>query len=304
LDLSERTYDRKRGRLIMMTKMAIGEINRVGVWALRGAGYPLGVADRAVHLLSWTEAISGSALAMLRMHETLIAESALLPACTRSFDATLGWTLRAGGKSLLEVGPPLVDLTWCGQTAGVGHAAVFDVFDAHLVPVLAHMAIRESYGAIAVVASSRSDINSRAMSAKSPTHWVALFTGDSQILAVGGDLDGASTSLPESLLGSVFDADETSRRNLRRDIEISRSQDGRRDGYLGLSLLRQHAICFADFKTLLQPLGLRAANWTAQYAKALRFGVDVATEDYLNLYALERRAWAPTSERSRKQAAF
>ena len=77
----------------MKTLASMSEIVRVGGWALRGAGFPFGVAERGTRLLAFTEAVHGGAVRDICANEAVIAAR---PRASRS--RTRGAPM-AGGSS-------------------------------------------------------------------------------------------------------------------------------------------------------------------------------------------------------------
>ncbi len=118
----------------VMSSMA--EIIRVGGWALRGLGYPFGVAERAVPLLAWTEAATGGAMRGIRLAEHDIVASYAAP--------RLEWRgpqrLDAHGRHLLEIGPPAIDcITVEARKTGRASLTLSDCIGLAFAPALAAM---------------------------------------------------------------------------------------------------------------------------------------------------------------------
>src|SRR5882724_6910839 len=107
----------------MRTLASMSEIVRVGGWALRGAGFPFGVAERGTRLLAFIEAVHGGAVRDVCAHESTIARAAALQQIGHLRRADGGWELDGGGRHLIEAGPPLADLaTSDARLRGEGHA--------------------------------------------------------------------------------------------------------------------------------------------------------------------------------------
>lgn len=283
------------------TLSSLSEILRVGGWALRGIGYPFGVAERGVRLLAWTEAVGGGAVAGLRQDEASIALSQAAGRSERAGDAASGRIVRAMGRHLVELGGPAADLATLDARLGSGgHIAVRDTVGLALLPGLANLL---AHRGLTAVMSYRA----------APDEWIAADLPRTGWLAAGGspegarfycghDLHGLATLLqrltsdgPSSLSPALAAA-------ARRDVDMIRSAPP--SGYLGILALRDGPLAAATLAGIAGLPDGREVNFAERFATTLREGVPMPAEDLAYLYELEMRTWAPTSERSRAQAGY
>ena len=115
--------------------VGVSEVSRVALWALRGLGMAFGVADRAAPLVSWAEAVEGGALRRLREISPQIDGPRSNPRRSQVSDAT--WRFDMSGRSLLELGPPAIDLlTMAARTGKVGRVDFLNTLDPDTAEVL------------------------------------------------------------------------------------------------------------------------------------------------------------------------
>ena len=267
-----------------------GEIRRVGVWALRAVGYKFGTAERGATLLACAEATGAAALRLLRDAGDRIAASAAAPT-RRARTAPGGWVIEAQGKCLLEVGPPAVDLvTSVAEATGAGAVIVRDTFGVGLVGALCGLAVDRGLDVLAVFDAGARDDEPLPLGQQG---WLSA--------TASGFRSGPIT--PDR-----FDALRRLAVPLGIDVADVVPSSARPSGCFAIFATRR-----GDAATVLPDIGAPAfadagaVRWhdhAGQIRRADAVGIAVPFEDFLNLYALERRCWAPTSEKSRNQAAF
>ena len=260
--------------------VSMSEIMRVGPWSLRALGHPFGTAERASRLLTWTQAALGHGLDLLRIGETQLAASNRLPPARRTGDGIAGRRIEAGGRNLFELGPPAVDLATCdARLYGLGDVVVDGAIGAVLVPSLADLAARRGLNALFVWRATSNDIP---LEGYSNAGWVAVVQSSVEPAFFRGALDrledAAARFAPDILSRAMHFAENTA------------------PGRLGIFV--------GDLSEDSRAPTRATADFTQRIAKAYRTGIEVQSEDLAHLYALERITWAPTSERSRKQAGY
>jgi hypothetical protein len=281
----------------MTTIAALSEIIRVGGWSLRGLGYPFGVAERGIRFIAWTEAVHGGAIRALRLAEAGITASAPLPPLQRNRDGQAGWRLEGRSKHLLEVGPPAIDLlTADAHGQGAGHVALTGTIGGGLLASLTDLAARRGLACLACYRAADSDVVPDGVAASG---WLVALPAPAGPIFALGTLAGAAGSVLETLQELSPALSSTEVRRIGLDVEGCR--EGGADSYIGLTALRPDA----DMATRLRRApGLTPIDYAERLAEGYRSGVTMAIADLQHLYALERRTWAPTSERSRLQAGY
>lgn len=280
----------------MRIPSSMSEIVRVGGWALRGAGLPFGIAERGTRLLAFTEAVHGGAVRDIYAHEANIAGTSSRKPMAYIQRNDGGRELDGGGRHLLEAGPPLVDLATCdARLQGQGYARISHVAGFLFVTALADLLARRRLTGLCIY---RSDEGSRLPASVMRSGWVlfgwhdnhaAFATGKpgeplardmTDILAdtpfgraIAADLAGVSSPSAGSLAIATFSAANATGNRLLAVLDRPSAASARRD-------------------------------YEGQVAAAYRDGVPMEPQDLQDLYDLEIRTWAPTSERSRSQAGY
>jgi hypothetical protein len=279
----------------LKTIASMSEIIRVGGWALRGAGLPFGVAERATRLLAWTEAVHGGTVPTLYAQETTIARARTSEKIPRTKRSDGGWEIVAE-RHLIEVGPPLVDLvTSDARLGGVGYSQLRGAKGLLFVSALADQLLRRRLMGLCVYRASKDD---KLPASMPPSGWIlsgtcagspffATAAADHPIVA---DIKGAMASTKFS--DAIF-----------RDFAESAAAG---EGFLAVTALSERSDVFKVLANLLAGLQGNPAikNYAERIVEAYRNGVPMEAEELRRLYDLEVRAWAPTSERSRSQAGF
>ncbi len=261
------------------TLISMSEIMRVAPWSLRALGHPFGTAERATRLLAWTQAAIGHGLDLLRAGEAAIAASNRLPPPQRTGDHLTGRRIRAGGRNLFEIGPPAIDLATCdARLHGQGEVVVDGAIGSLLVPSLASLAGRRGLSAILVYRPVTGDVR---LDGWADEGWVAVVRRGEAMAYFGGPLDRlpAMTACLPCLAGKALAFAEAG---------------------AGAGLAIFAGVAQADGRAP----ALATIDHDERVARAYREGLEVPAEDLAHLYALERITWAPTSERSRKQAGY
>jgi hypothetical protein len=281
----------------------MSEILRVGGWALRGIGYPFGIAERGVQFLAWTEAAGGKAVKHLRLAEAAVAHSHRAAPCEHGGDSGSGRTVHAKGRHLLEIGASSIDLvTHDARHASVGHVAVDGVFGFGFLPSLANLLAHRKLSGIFLYGAADTD---RLPEGWSRRGWLAVQrTADGSVFARGG-LEGKAG---EALRRGLARAEGTMPpRLLDRALEdMEATVVAGRVGYIGiLAMFAAHPWVRSLQETMRSlPEESTVLDFPRRVAHALSNGVPIEAEDLKYLYDLELRTWAPTSERSRSQAGY
>lgn len=283
------------------TLISMAEIRREAPWALRALGYPFGVADRATPLVQWAEAVHGGALAWMRAGESEIIRSAALPAAKRARDPDGGWRIEAGGKCLVEAGPPAADLATCDvRMQGSAHVMLTGVAGLHFAGAICALIVARGHGAVCAYASGAEEI---AADRFASAGWiVAVPTADGPAIHAGGPQTDSAV-LAKHLAATLFASGEQEARVISDDLAAMIEHRADHPGMFALSVFSRFKVARAQGHD--RPGRTDAVtDWPRRVARADIHGVVVAREDFQHLYALEERTWAPSSDRSRRQAAF
>lgn len=255
-------------------EVAVGEIVRVAAWGLRGLDIKFGVAERAAPIVAWAEAVEGCALEALRTKTSHL--SSRPPANWLSQVSPTFWKVDATGRSLLEIGPVAIDLlTLAARTRRVGRVDFANAVDLRFLSGVARIGARRRLGIVALSSGRELTLCGK------PVKSIHAFPGPYR---------------------SAFEEN-----NLPQDKEIanaiaewSRNNGPTERGEATFSLLSYEPL---DLETRY----VRSRSFDdaeRKFAFAQSHGIQVRREDLAHLYQLEIRTWAPTSERSRKQALF
>ncbi|MGV6874125.1 hypothetical protein ACUSIJ_15740 [Pseudochelatococcus sp. B33] len=282
---------------------SVSEIARVGGWALRGIGYPFGIAERGVRLLTWSEAVGGQAIRGLRLAEDAIGESLMAGQCRHEGDASAGRTVQALGRHLLEIGAPVIDLATCdARRATIGHVAADGVFGLGLLPSLAHLLAQRRLSGLLSYRAEADDFLPDGFPAAG---WMIVRGGPGRAECefIHGSFEGETGDLLRSALSGVAGVVPAGmRERVLRDIE---EIAGGRRGRMGALAVADPGPSIDGLLAALRPgQGVRSIDFTGHFADALANGVPIDAGDLHYLYGLEVRTWAPTSERSRSQAGY
>ncbi len=271
----------------MVTQIvSMSEIMRVAPWSLRALGQPFGVAERGTRLLTWTQAAIGHALELLRVGEDRLRQSAEAPSAKRGGDAGHGRRIDASGRNLIELGPPAVDLVTCdARQAETGTVVIENVIGTLMAPSLADLVSRRGLTGIVAFRAGPDEIRLGGWPSEG---WIAAFAAPSgPVFATG---KGAELPAVAGLFAGPMKA---------RLLEQADRLAGAAQSGTGLVTLAATAAPVRAAWRLEATV-----DYPARVARAYRAGIEVAMEDLAHLYALERITWAPTSERSRKQAGY
>jgi hypothetical protein len=267
------------------TWVAVSELTRELPWALRALGFSYGVAERGADLLARAEALRRGGLATLRKHEP-----ALIEGVGRGYaktDIAPGiWEVETRGKSLIEMGPPAIDLAASvADSLGFGHARLTGLVDTELIGPVLTLASVYRLAAVGLCLESQSGVDVQRWAAALPTTAGTLLFESSSRDALRAR--ASKWKLESRLVDAILAAWDGHRRSAAGilDIFVARA--------VGISGEEPAA-----------PEGVAVINVTDAIANAYRSGIASTSEDVAYLYALERRTWAPSSERSRAQAGF
>jgi hypothetical protein len=251
---------------------ATNEIARVAAWSLRALDMKFAVADRGAPIVAWAEAVEGGALETLRTKTSHLGRS---PDIWRQQISPCYWKFDATGRSLLEIGPVAIDLlTLAARNGNVGRVDIVNAVDPVFLSGVMRIGAKRKIGVVAL--SSNDDLTLCGRQVKS-IH-----------------------AYPKADR-SVFDED-----NLPQDGDIKdtiaewRRQKAPASGTSTISLF---SYLPRNDSAPTSPSSLQN-DAEAKFKFALAHGVQVRKSELGNLYQLEVITWAPTSERSRKQALF
>ena len=280
----------------MKTLASMSEIVRVGGWALRGVGLPFGIAERGTRLLAWTEAVHGGGVCSLYAHETTIARAGTPERIVRSRRADGGWDVVSGERHLIEVGPPLVDLATSGaRRHDAGHARLRGATGFLFVTALADLLVQRRLAGVCVYRAPPDDPLPPLVER---TGWI-LFNAhaDDSSFATGGADHALLPRIRRALDGLPFTA------AVSEDLAEVANPGG---GFLAVTALPEGHEGAKRLAGLVEIAEAASAlrNYPERIADAYRNGVSIEAQDLQDLYDLEIRTWAPTSERSRAQAGY
>ncbi|WP_250527323.1 hypothetical protein [Caballeronia sp. GAWG2-1] len=260
---------------------AMSEIVRVSWWSLRALGCPVGAIEAMARVLAYSQALDGHTLAAVREHERALV--AAFSGHQPSFDASTG-VINAAGRSMLDMGPRVVDLI-AGMAKRKGGAVRVGVTHlADLIGLTGAATIAAKRGLGLVIIDGKH------------TWRVYAATRDGDVTSLSGQLGDASVS--DALIASW--------REIAGEKFLPTLPAANAD---------QNSLDVIAFPFVADDgIGARADNAkesgiTCQHIgyalkRAYSHGVDVQKADLGFLYQLETRTWAPSSERSRMQAGF
>jgi len=284
-----------------VTIAAMSEITRVAPWSLRALGYSFGIAERAVRFLAWAEAAHGQMLRTLRTREHEIGGSTGLPPACRMRESRRAWRVDAGGKHLFEVGPPAIDLLTCDvRTGGAGHVALINAIGAGLLAGLCDLAARRLIGCIAIFRSGADD---ELPDDVASLGWLAALPSEGRVLFLRGTAKPDAAIILSLIRSWSVQVDGVYEPGIREDVR--RVLDGLPGAHIGLSGFRPNPAVIKGQALLdARAMVLHPVDYADRVATAFRSGVAMDLVDLVHLYELEKRTWAPTSERSRAQAGY
>lgn len=271
----------------MTVRAAMSEIVRVGGWSLRGLGFKFGVAERGIPFIVWAEAVHGQAIRCLRLTESRVNASSTNAAPSRVREDETSWLVNANRKHLVEIGPTMVDLlTSDVRRHGHAYLDVDETFGMYLAPALCALAAQRNFTCIAVY---RGDADDLVPEGFPPSGWIAACPAKGGSVFAGAPIGPDIAASIQHLIPPGSDFFDSHNAALTS---------------MGESCLRLFG--FVDPRA--------AERWKANNVQQVDFadrlhlgyqqGVPMEEVDLAYLYALERRTWAPTSERSRSQAGY
>lgn len=276
----------------------MAEIRREGPWALRALGYSFGVADRATPQLQWVQAVHGDALVWMRVGEAGIIASAALPMPTRARDPGGGYHVAAGGKCLIEAGPPAADLATCAaRVGGYAHLSLSGVAGLHFAGGICAMIVSRGLGVVCTYASGTEEIVPERFHRSG---WILALPTDEGPAFHAGSARTEHVDLAKLTTQVLLAPGEAQAGAIEEDLAALLEH---REGQPGMFAISVFAGAQKQRAKEPNP-NIDANDWPKRVADAHAHGVTVTREDLRNLYALEERTWAPSSERSRRQAAF
>jgi hypothetical protein len=264
---------------------AVSEIIRVAWWSLRALGCPVGAIEVTARLVAYSEVLTGDTLAALRRNETALLGAYAGDEPRFSVTGEAIGLIDAGGRSMLDVGPRVVDLMTglAKRRSDAIRLTVKHLADTIGLVGAATIAAQRGIGLVFVDADTR----------RSWGFYAANRHGE--ITSLSGRLNDGSVhglmSMLREIAGEGF-PDAIWSDSSHSDAPV-------------LELVAFPFTAGDDLSVVAsRHAGVACRNVSEAIKKAYAQGVDVAQEDLRFLYHLETRTWAPSSERSRQQAGF
>ncbi|MCW2242346.1 hypothetical protein [Azospirillum canadense] len=248
--------------------VAYSELTRVLPWSLRALRYPFGVADRASHIVATAAAMAPEILDQISRGKDRAAGSA------RFGETDAGLDIDAGGLSLLEVGPATMDLLGArAPQTGCLRCAIRGSTDPELIPAI--LLVGADYGltCLAIVTDPQGK------------SWTLETNDGTPKIVRGADLSSLEAALASAAPDLVAAARAAWSAALATDELVL--------------LATRHAIALPPELDRVEIVDAKES-----VARAHRHGMPIAPETLSAIYDLEKRTWAPSSERSRAQAGF
>ncbi len=263
------------------------ELARQGVLALRGLGYSFSIAERAAHTLATTEAVTGLGLKCLQASAQRI-EATAATSLTAATAATGVTVVNAGGKSLLELSPFLLDVA-SGDAERFGRSAVL-VDDVDGMPFLADIALRAATHGLAIWVTYSSRKEPQSLAARPASFTVRDRRISGRPLADPATVwQRTGERLEASPLASIIPSlSAPVREGTGRVLIVG----GKAGADLGM-LETEGDAAAADWQL--------ADTWQRAFDRAIQGHIDAEMTGFDFFYKCVKRAWAPTSDRSRGQ---
>jgi hypothetical protein len=246
------------------------ELTRVLPWSLRGLGYSFPVADRAAHIIALAAAITPEVL----------DDISRIPSRTASLGRIHtqdgnNFSIDAQGQSFIEVGPAMMDFMGAHTPDdGFLRGTIGSVKDLEILPAVLLIGADYGLSCLAVTTSSKGQ------------HWILQTTSNGGRRIVQGF---GLPSLETILAGGAKELLHAARQNLASDVAIGT------------------CVIFAARSPFNLPEKITDAaviDADVMLHSAHRCGIPIKPDTLKAIYDLEKRTWAPTSERSRAQAGF
>ncbi|MEP7457489.1 hypothetical protein [Phyllobacterium sp. SB3] len=248
---------------------AYSELTRVLPWSLRGLGYSFPVADRAAHVIASAAAITPGVLDDISRMSSRTGSLA----CIDIHDEKT-FSVDAKGQSFIEVGPAMLDFMGAHAPAdGFLKGTIKDITDLEILPAVLLIGGDYDLGCLAVASSGKG------------LYWcIQMASNGKRGIVQGADLP----SLERVLAGGAKEMLDAARQCVESDVATAT------------------CVIFATHSIFVLPQVNDAdvIDADAMLLDAHRRGIPIKPGTLKAIYDLEKRTWAPTSERSRAQAGF
>lgn len=249
---------------------AYSELTRVLPWSLRGVGYSFPVADRAAHIIASAAVITPEVLDGIGGISSRTESHG-------GIDIHDGhdFSIDAKGRSFIEVGPAMMDFMGAhAPRKGFLRGAIEDVKDLEIVPAVLLIGADYGLSCLAVATSAEGQ------------QWIIQTIADGRRLIVQGS---GRPSLEKILAGGARELLDAAQQSFASDVAIGT------------------CVVFAarsTFDLMQKTTDANVIDADAMLQSAHRCGIPIKPDTLKAIYDLEKRTWAPTSERSRAQAGF